>query len=88
MGDASVDYYDILRVLPVAEPVVIKEAYATLRSFYLRLVHLGGEPPVLVDYLEEAFAIVSDAGTRRVYWARRRQWDLRKLLPVASVATV
>ena len=83
MGDASVDYYDILRVLPVAEPVVIKEAYATLRSFYLRLVHLGGQPPALVDYLEEAFSIVSDPGTRSVYDEARseRGKDLRKLLP-------
>ena len=66
-GDPNVDYYEILRVAPGAEQAVIEEAYSVLRNLYIRLVRVGSEPRDLIDCLEEAWAITSDAERRQRY---------------------
>jgi len=66
-GDPNVDYYEILRVAPGAEPGVIEEAYNVLRGLYIRLVKVGSVPSDLIDCLEEAWAITSDAERRQRY---------------------
>ena len=65
--DAGVDYYDILRVVPEAEPSIIAEAYSTLRNYYVRLVNSGYSKADLLDFLEEAYAVTSNAESRREY---------------------
>lgn len=82
-GDPNVDYYEILRVAPGAEPAVIEEAYSVLRNLYIRLVKLGSEPRDLIDYLEEAWAITSDAERRQRYdeARERRNGQLPKHAP-------
>jgi len=65
--DAGVDYYDILRVVPEAEPSIIAEAYSTLRNYYVRLVNSGYSNANLLDFLEEAYAVTSNAESRRQY---------------------
>ncbi len=66
-GDPNVDYYEILRVAPGAEPAVIEDAYSVLRNLYIRLVRVGSEPRDLIDCLEEAWAITSDPVRRQRY---------------------
>ena len=72
-ADSSVDYYDILRVVPEAEPSIVAEAYATLRNYYIRLVNGGYARPELLDYLEEAYSVTSDVGRRREYDEKRQK---------------
>ncbi len=52
--DPGVDYYELLRLDPLANPAIIAEAYTSIRNCYLRLVELGKVTPALVDLLEEA----------------------------------
>ncbi len=81
-GDSNVDYYEILRVAPGAEPPVIEEAYSVLRNLYIRLVKVGSEPRDLIDCLEEAWAITSDAERRQRYdEARERRSGQAKVAP-------
>ncbi|HSP55187.1 MAG TPA: DnaJ domain-containing protein [Dehalococcoidia bacterium] len=76
LGDDAVDYYEVLRVAPTADPLVLTQAYHCLRDFYLRFIHHSQAPPELMDLLEEAYAITSDAVRRGAYdEARRRLRD-------------
>ena len=71
--DAGVDYYDILRVVPEAEPSIIAEAYSNLRNYYIRLVNSGYAKADLLDYLEEAYGVTSDVESRRRYDEKRNR---------------
>jgi hypothetical protein len=71
--DAGVDYYDILRVVPEAEPSIIAEAYSTLRNYYVRLVNGGYAKADLLDFLEEAYEVTSNAESRRQYDEKRNR---------------
>ena len=72
-ADSSVDYYDILRVVPEAESFIVAEAYATLRNYYIRLVNSGYAQPELLDYLDEAYSVTSDAKRREEYDEKRQK---------------
>jgi curved DNA-binding protein CbpA len=73
------DYYELLRVDPGASASVINEAYPIIRSFYLRFVRLGEEPPELLDLLEEAYAVTSDP-------VRRAQYEQERASRIATVS--
>lgn len=66
------DHYEIIRVQPDAIPGVIEDAYATMRTQYLRLIRAGHAPVELLDALEEAYGVASDVERRRAYDQRRR----------------
>jgi curved DNA-binding protein CbpA len=68
---AEPDYYEIIRVQPDAMPGIIEDAYETMRTHYLRLVGTGHAPIELLDVLEEAYSVTSDAERRKEYDARR-----------------
>jgi curved DNA-binding protein CbpA len=68
---AEPDYYEIIRVQPDAMPGIIEDAYETMRTHYLRLVGTGHAPIELLDVLEEAYSVTSDAERRKAYDARR-----------------
>jgi DnaJ-class molecular chaperone len=63
----DVDYFELLRVDPHATTSIVNEAYPIIRGYYLRLVRLGQEPAVLLDLLEEAYAVTSDPVRRQAY---------------------
>src|SRR5438093_3436733 len=44
-ADPGVDYYELLRLDPLANPAVIQEAYTSMRNSYLRMVELGKVTP-------------------------------------------
>jgi len=71
--DAGVDYYELLRLDPLANPAVIQEAYTSMRNCYLRLVELGKVTPALVELLEEAHEVISDPEKRRQYDRARKK---------------
>ncbi len=71
--DPGVDYYELLRLDPLANPAIIREAYASMRNCYLRLVELGKVTPALVDLLEEAHGVISDPERRRQYDRARKK---------------
>jgi curved DNA-binding protein CbpA len=70
-GDSAVDYYELLRVDPRAEPRVIAVAYAVMRDYYLRLVLHAGASPELMDLFEEASDVIADPDRRQQYDAAR-----------------
>jgi len=86
-SNARVDYYEILRVAPNAEPPIIDEAYAALRTYYSRLVQTDYSPIELLDYLEEAYSVMSDPDRRSRYDAQHGP-SSGNLAPVASTAPV
>jgi curved DNA-binding protein CbpA len=67
------DHYEVIRVHPKAAEGVVEKAYLTMRDQYVRLVHLGHEPPTLLDALERAYEVTSDPKRRREYDAARRR---------------
>src|SRR6266542_5496291 len=71
--DPGVDYYELLRLDPLANPAIIAEAYASMRNCYLRLVELGKVTPQLIDLLEEAHEEISDPERRRQYDRARKK---------------
>ena len=71
--DPGVDYYELLRLDPLANPAIIAEAYTSMRNCYLRLVELGKVTPALVDLLEEAHEVISDPEKRRQYDRARKK---------------
>lgn len=73
VGDARVDYYEILRIIPAAEGPIVEEAYSTLRTYYVRLVQSGYSPIDLLDYLEEAYSVASDPELRARYDTERNR---------------
>ncbi len=88
-GDPGLDYYEILRVDPDADPSIISEAYVILRNHYLRLVHGGSARPELIDFFEEAYAVTSDPDRRSKYDAARGMSAQRRreqCQPEASMA--
>ncbi len=68
---SSIDHYEVIRVHPTADPEIVDEGYATMRTVYLRLVQIGEEPVRLLDVLEESYAVTSDPDLRRKYDAGR-----------------
>ena len=62
--DVSVDYYEVLRVHPQAEPPILALARAVIRDHYLRQVHFGEASAGLLELLEEAYAALSDPDGR------------------------
>jgi len=78
--DPGVDYYELLRLDPLANSAIIAEAYASMRNCYLRLAELGKVTPALVDLLEEAHEVISDP-------ERRRQYDRARKKAKPSIST-
>jgi len=62
--DVSVDYYEVLRVHPQAEPPILALARAVIRDNYLRQVRFGEASAGLLELLEEAYAALSDPDGR------------------------
>jgi curved DNA-binding protein CbpA len=71
--DEWFDYYEMLRIIPSAEPSIVAEAYSALIPYYGRLVKNGYSDQDLLGRLEEAYAAISDP-------ERRRQYDLERAL--------
>src|SRR5438105_11238429 len=71
--DPGVDYYELLRLDPLANPTIVREAYASMRNCYLRLAELGKVTPALVELLEEAHEVISDPERRRQYDRARKR---------------
>ena len=69
--ELRLDYYEILRIVPEAEPAIVEEAYSSLRTYYVRLVQNGYSSIELLDYLEEAYGVVSDPERRARYDSER-----------------
>jgi len=63
-GDVSVDYYEVLRVHPQAEPPILALARAVVGNYYLRQVRFGEASAGLLELLEEAYAVLSDPDGR------------------------
>jgi curved DNA-binding protein CbpA len=84
-ADRRVDYYEILRIIPDAEPAIVDEAYSVLKTYYVRLVQSNYSPIELLDYLEDAYVVVSDPDQRRKYDAERKPAPA-PAAPVAAVA--
>jgi len=76
LGGDDVDYYELLRLDPLANAGIAAEAYLVMRNYYLRLIERAGASRELIDLLAEGFEVVSDAKRRREYdrnlKARRR----------------
>jgi DnaJ domain len=87
-GRAWVDYYDLLRVDPGAEPPVIEEAYNVMRERYGESIAAGEAPPELLPLLDEAFQTTRNSARRIRYDAERPQYleAAAAALPVARVA--
>jgi len=69
----DVDYYELLRLDPLANPAIVEEAYTSMRNTYLRLAELGRTRPQLVDLLEEAHSVITDPAKRRLYDRSRKK---------------
>jgi hypothetical protein len=63
-GDVSVDYYEVLRVHPQAEPPILALARAVVGNYYLRQVRFGDASAGLLELLEEAYTVLSDPDGR------------------------
>ena len=75
--DVSVDYYEVLRVHPQAEPPILALARAVVRNHYLRHVRFGEASAELLELLEEAYAVLSDPDARpKVGAAKEGEGDL------------
>ena len=66
------NYYRILHVKPEAPPVIITASYRTLMSKLRHHPDLGGEHEAAA-LINEAYAVLSDQGTRRQYDRGLRQ---------------
>ena len=62
--EVSVDYYEVLRVHPQAEPPILALARAVVGNYYLRQVRFGEASEGLLELLEEAYAALSDPDRR------------------------
>ena len=62
--DISVDYYEVLRVHPQAEPAILALARAVVGNYYLRQVRFGEASAGLLELLDEAYAVLSDPDGR------------------------
>lgn len=72
-GDLGLDYYELLRLDPLANQAIVKEAHTTVRHYYLRLAEQGRVAPELVLLLDEAHEVISDPARRRLYDQKRKQ---------------
>jgi len=73
-GRSSLDYYELLRVDPSAEPPIIEEAYAIMHDKYETSVESGEARPELVELLDEAFETTRNPALRLRYDAARPQY--------------
>ena len=75
-GDTNVDYYELLRLDPLANPGIVAAAYQVMQNHYFRLVEKAGVSRELIDLLGESYEVISDARRRKEYdrsvKARRR----------------
>jgi curved DNA-binding protein CbpA len=67
-----IDYYELLRLDPAANPGIAAEAYLVMRNYYLRLVEQTGASRELVNRLVEGYEIICDPKKRREYDRTRK----------------
>ena len=65
--EVSVDYYEVLRLDPEADTVIVPEAFAVMRNYYLRIAAQQEARWELLDILEEARSVIADPELRRLY---------------------
>jgi curved DNA-binding protein CbpA len=68
----DVDYYELLRVDPLANPGIVAEAHVVMRNHYLRLVEKAGVSRDLIDLLTEGYEVIYDPKRRREYDRSRK----------------
>jgi hypothetical protein len=68
----DIDYYELLRVDPIANLGIATEAYLVMRNYYLRLIEQTGASRELVNALAEGYDIISDPRKRREYDRARK----------------
>jgi curved DNA-binding protein CbpA len=71
-GDTDVDYYELLRLDPLANPGIVAAAYHVMQNHYFRLVEKAGVSRELVDLLAESYEVISDARRRKEYDRSRK----------------
>ena len=71
--DPDVDYYEILQVHPRAHQEVIKRAYRTIMAMLQGHPDLGGNHDAAVR-INQAYAVLSNAESRKAYDAARQVW--------------
>ncbi|MHB0939482.1 MAG: J domain-containing protein [Armatimonadota bacterium] len=69
--DPDIDYYEVLQVHPQAHQEVIKRAYRTIMAMLQGHPDLGGDHEAAVR-INQAYAVLSDEGTRKAYDAARQ----------------
>jgi hypothetical protein len=84
--DVSVDYYEVLRVHPQAEPQILALARAVVRDNYLRQVRFGEASAGLLELLEEAYAALSDPDGRPKGDAAEEGHGNRRMQPRGQTA--
>ena len=78
--EVSVDYYEVLRLDPEADTVIVPEAFAVMRNYYLRIAAQQEARWELLDILEEARSVIADPELRRLYDQERANRDCRASL--------
>jgi curved DNA-binding protein CbpA len=67
-----VDYYELLRLDPLANAGIAAEAYLVMRNYYLRLIEQTGASRELVELLADGYELISDPAKRREYDRSRK----------------
>ncbi len=81
-----VDYYELLRVDPLADASVVSEGHVVMRNQYLRLARRDRAYEELLDHLEEAYDTLSDPLRRRNYDEARAK-NRSERTPTAAATT-
>jgi len=84
--EADVDYYELLRLDPLANPGIVAAAYLVMQNHYFRLVEKAGVSRELVDLLAESYEVIADARRRKEY-DRSRKARRRALARAGAQAT-
>ena len=85
-GDSDVDYYELLRLDPLANPGIVAAAYQVMQNHYFRLVEKAGVSRELVGLLAESYEVISEARRRKEYDRSRKA--RRRALARAGKAAV
>ena len=91
--DVSVDYYEVLRVHPQAEPPILALARGVVGNYYLRQVRFGEASAGLLELLDEAYTVLSDPDGRPKSDAAKEgqgdpgMWPLSQPSPQAEEAS-